>query len=130
MLYLESLAPELLTSDSPGELHVSDHDGDSPGVDGAEVGVLEEADEVGLGGLLQGEEGGALESDLSLVLLGDVLDNSLEWELSDEEIGGLLVSPDLSEGDGSWSVSVGLLDSAGWGSGLLGGDSLSWSLDA
>ena len=37
------------------------HDGDPLGVDGAQVGVLEEADEVGLAGLLQGHHGGALE---------------------------------------------------------------------
>ena len=33
-----------LTADSAGELHVLGHDGDSLGVDGAQVGVLEEAE--------------------------------------------------------------------------------------
>jgi hypothetical protein len=32
------------------------HDGDSLGVDGAEVGVFEETNEVGLGGFLEGED--------------------------------------------------------------------------
>ena len=41
-------------------------------MDGAEVGVLEEADEVGLGGLLEGEDGGGLEAEVGLEVLGDL----------------------------------------------------------
>jgi hypothetical protein len=62
-----------------------------------------------------------LESGLGLDVVGDVLDESLEGELSDEEISGLLVLSDFTGGDGSGSESVGLLDTTGcWGS-LLGG---------
>ena len=46
----KNLSP--LSTDPPGELDVLGHDGDPLGVDGAEVGVLEEADQVGLAGLL------------------------------------------------------------------------------
>ena len=46
-----------LTSDSSGELHVLWHDGNSLGVDGAKVGVLEESDHVGLSSLLKGKDG-------------------------------------------------------------------------
>ena len=42
-----------LTTDTAGKLDVLWHDGDTLGVDGAQVGVLEEADQVGLGGLLK-----------------------------------------------------------------------------
>ena len=41
-----------LSTDSPGELDVLGHDGDTLGVDGAQVGVLEQADQVSLAGLL------------------------------------------------------------------------------
>jgi hypothetical protein len=41
-----------LASDSARQLHVAGHDGDALGVQGAQVGVFEEADEVGLGRLL------------------------------------------------------------------------------
>ena len=34
----------VLTADASGELHVLGHDGDTLGVDGTEVGVLEETD--------------------------------------------------------------------------------------
>ena len=43
-----------LATDPAGELDVLGHDGDPLGVDGAQVGVLEEADQVGLGSLLKG----------------------------------------------------------------------------
>ena len=43
--------------DPAGELDVLGHDGDTLGVDSAEVGVLEQADQVSLTGLLECENG-------------------------------------------------------------------------
>jgi hypothetical protein len=77
-------------------------------VDGAQVGVLEKADEVGLGGLLEGQDGGALEAEVGLEVLGDLTNKALEGQLADEELGGLLVLADLTESDSARSVSVGL----------------------
>ena len=110
-----------LATDAAGELDVLGHDGDALGVDGAEVGVLEEADEVGLGRLLEGEDGGGLEAEVGLEVLGDLADEALEGELADEELGGLLVLADLAEGDGAGAVAVGLLDASGGGGRLAGG---------
>jgi len=45
------------------------HDGDALGVDGAEVGVLEEADQVRLGGLLEREDRVRLEAQVRLEVL-------------------------------------------------------------
>ena len=109
-----------LSTDSPGELDVLGHDGDPLGVDGAQIGILKESDEVSLAGLLESHDGGALEPQVSLEVLGDLPDQTLEGELADEKLGGLLVPPDLSEGDCSGPVSVGLLDSAGSGGGFPG----------
>ena len=110
-----------LSSDSASELEVLWHDGDSLGVDGAEVGVFEESNEVGLGGFLEGKDGGALESEVVLELRGDLTDESLEGKLSDEELGALLESSDFTESNCAWSESVWLLDAADGGSlGLLG----------
>ena len=110
-------------------------DGDSLGVDGSQIGVLEQGDEVGLGSLLQGHHGRRLESEVGLEVLGDFSDESLEGKLSDEELsrpvvslgpsvlttaGSLLVSPDLSKGDGTGPVPVRLLDTTGGGTGGLG----------
>ena len=51
-----------LAADAAGELDVLGHDRHALGVDRAEVCVLEEAHEVGLGGLLEREDGRALEA--------------------------------------------------------------------
>jgi hypothetical protein len=120
-----------LATDAAGQLDVLGHDGDALGVDGAEVGVLEEADQVGLGGLLQGEHGGALEAEVGLEVLGDLADEALEGELADEQLRGLLVAADLTESHGTGAVAVGLLHAAGGGCGLagrLGGELLSGRL--
>ena len=39
--------------DSPGQLDVLGHDGDMPGMDGAEVGILKQSHEVCFGSLLE-----------------------------------------------------------------------------
>ena len=100
---------------------------------GAKVGVFEKADHVGFSGLLDGEDGGRLESKVSLEVVGDFSNESLERKLSDEEFSGFLESSDLSEGDSSWSESVGSLDTTGgWGLtfGLFVSDVLSWLFSA
>jgi hypothetical protein len=45
-----------LATDPPSQLDVLRHDGDTLGVDGAQVRVLEEADQVSLAGLLHNQE--------------------------------------------------------------------------
>ena len=104
-------------------MKISGHDGDSLGVNGAQVGVLEEGNEVSLSSFLESKHSRALESELLLELMGDFSDESLEGELSDEEISGFLVFSDFPEGDCSGFEAVGFLDSSGdWGA--LPGDFL------
>jgi len=100
------------------------------GVDGAKVSILKQADEVCpatnqysprhhksmmnlLNGLLKSTDGGRLKAQVRFEVLGDLTDQTLEGELSDEELSGLLVTTDLTESNGSWLVSVGLLDTSG-----------------
>ena len=109
-----------LATDPPRQLDVLWHDGDPLGVDGAQVGVLEEADQVGLGSLLQGGNSGALEAQICLEVLSDLTDKALEGELPDEELGRLLVASDLTQSHCPWPVAVGLLDTSG-GRGALSG---------
>lgn len=63
-----------LTAEAAGELDVLGLDGDTLGVDGAQVGVLEEGDEVGLDRLLEGADGGGLEAEVALEVLSDFTD--------------------------------------------------------
>ena len=114
-----------LAADSAGKLDVLGHDGHTLGVDGAEVGVLEKADKVGLRRLLECDDSRRLESEVGLEVLGDFTHQTLERELADEELGRLLVASDLSESDGTWAVSVRLLHTTGGWGGLarsLGGE--------
>merc|ERR1712131_550422 len=102
----------MLATDATGQLDVLGHDGDTLGVDGAQVGVLKQADEVSLRSLLEGHDSAGLETQISLEVLGDLTDQTLEGQLADQELSGLLVTTDLTEGDGSRPVPVGLLDTA------------------
>lgn len=52
-------------------------------MDGAEVGVFEEGDKVGLNGLLESTDGRGLEAEIGLEVLCDFTDQALEGKLSD-----------------------------------------------
>lgn len=75
-----------LTANPARELHVLGHDRDALRVNGAEVSVLEEPHQVGLGSLLQGQHCLALEPEVALVLLGNLPYEALERELPDQEV--------------------------------------------
>ena len=48
-----------------------------------------------------------------LEVLGDLTNETLEGELADQQLGGLLVATDFTEGDGTGAEPVGLLDTSG-----------------
>ena len=56
-------------------------DGNSLGVDGTQVGVLEQGNEISLNGLLESTDGGRLEAEVRLEVLGDFTDQTLEGKL-------------------------------------------------
>ena len=118
-------------TDAASELDVLGHDGDTLGVDSAQVGVFEETNEVSLGGLLKCHHSRGLEAQIGLEVLSDLTDQALERQLADEKLGALLVATDLTQGDGAGPVSVGLLDTSGGGgrfAGSLGGELLARGL--
>ncbi|KAL7502296.1 hypothetical protein ACHAXN_000282, partial [Cyclotella atomus] len=122
-----------LSTDAAGKLDILRHDSNTLGVDSAQVGVFEESNEVGFGGLLEGENRRSLEPQVTLEILGDLPDETLEGELADEQVGGLLVPTDLAKGHGSGTVPVGLLHASGGGGGLagsLGGELLAGSFSS
>ncbi len=79
----------------------------------AEDGVFEKGDNVALSGFLQGCDGGTLEAKVTLEILGDFSDETLERELADEEGGRPLVATYLPESDSPRLVSVRLLNATG-----------------
>ena len=120
-----------LSADTAGELDVLGHNGDTLGVDGAQVGVFKESYKVGLGSFLEGHDGRGLESQVSLEVLGNFTDQTLEGELADEEFSALLVTTDFTESYGTGPVPVGFLDTSCSRGGLascLGGELLAWGL--
>ena len=68
-----------LSTDAASELDVLGHDGDSLGVDGAQIGVLEQADQIGFGSLLQSKHCRRLEAEIRLEVLRDFTDQALKF---------------------------------------------------
>jgi histone H3 len=90
-----------LTAETTGELNVLGLDGDTLGVDGAQVGVLKEGDEVGLNGLLKSTDGRGLEAEVGLEVLSNFTNKTLEGQLADQELSGLLVATNFTQSDGT-----------------------------
>jgi hypothetical protein len=100
-------------------------------VDGAQVGIFEEGDEISLDGFLEGANSRALEAKVTLEILGDFTDETLEGKLSDQKLSALLVPTDFTESDGSWFITMWLLDTTSRWVGLagsLGSEGLTWGL--
>ena len=74
----------------------------------AEVSLKEE-------GWSELQSGLELAEEAYLEVLGDFTDEALEGELADEELGRLLVATDFTEGDGSGTETMRLLDTTGRG---------------
>ena len=116
-------------TDSASQLDVLGHDGHTLGVDGTQVGIFEQTYKVSFAGLLKSHDGGALESEISLEVLSDFSDQTLEWQFADQKLCALLVTTDLTESHSSWPVTMGFLHSSGgWGAltGSLGGQLFPW----
>jgi len=59
-------------------LDISSHDGDSLGMDSAEIGVFEQSDQISFSGFLESQNSAALESQFRLMFMGDFSDQPLE----------------------------------------------------
>jgi len=119
LLFWRFLSP--LSTDPPCQLDILWHNGHTLGVNCAQVGVFEQTNQVSFAGLLKGTDGCTLEPEISFEVLSNFSHEPLEGEFTDEKLGGFLVTTDLTEGDGSRPVPVGLLDSTGGGRRLPGG---------
>ena len=118
-----------LATDATGQLHVLGHNSHTLGVDGAEVGILEQADEVGLAGFLKSHDGRRLEAKIGLEILGNLTHETLKRRTTNEKLGGLLVLADLAKSD-SAGAEAGLLAGLGLIASSFGGKLLARSLGA
>ena len=103
MIRLLRLEAEDFTADSSGQSHVLGHHGGALGVNGAQIGILEEADHVGLDALVDCVDGAVAVAGVGEVLGGDLLDDALEGGAGDQGISGFLVPFDFSESLGTWA---------------------------
>ena len=86
-----------LATNATSELHVLGHDGDALGVDGAQVGVLEQTDEVRLARLLQRRDRRRLEAQIGLEVLRDLAHETLKRQLADQQLRRLLIATNLTQ---------------------------------
>jgi len=63
-----------LSTQTTSKLDVFGLDGDTLGVDGTQVGIFEQGDEISFNGLLESTDGRALEAKVGLEILGDFTD--------------------------------------------------------
>ena len=101
------------SADSAGQLNVLGHDGDTLGVDGAQIGVFKQTDKVSLASFLKSHHSRALETQICLEILSDFSHKTLEGQLADQQLGGFLVTTDLTKSDCTRPVSMRFLDSTG-----------------
>ena len=119
------------STDATSQLNVLGHDRHTFGVNGAQVGILKQADEVGFRCLLESKDCRSLKAQITLEILSNLTNQALEGQLANEQVGRLLVAPNLAESDSTRTVTVRLLDTTSRGGGLsgcLGGKLLSGSL--
>jgi hypothetical protein len=82
-------------------LQILGEDGDALGVNGAQIGILKESDQVCFRGFLERHDGSCLKPQFILEILCNFTNEALEGQLAEEEVGALLVLADLAEGDGA-----------------------------
>jgi len=109
------------STDAASQLNILGHDGHPLGVDGAQVGVFKQSNQVGFAGFLQSGHGRALEAEVGLEVLGDLTNQTLEGQLADQELCGLLVATDLTESHGTRLVAVRLFHTPSGRGALTGG---------
>jgi hypothetical protein len=96
VLFVHKRALSTFTPDATSQLDIFWHDCDTFGVNSAQVGVFEQSDQVSLAGLLESQDSRALESEISLEVLSNFTDQTLEWQFPDEQFCALLVTSDFT----------------------------------
>ena len=66
-----------------------------------QIGVLKQTNQVCLTCLLESHHGRTLEPEISLEILSNLTNQTLEWQLADEKLSRLLVTTDFTESDSS-----------------------------
>lgn len=98
------------TTDAASELNILGHDSDTFAMDGAQIGVFKQGDEVSFGSFLKGKDGSALKTQIALEILGNLTNQALEGEFANQKFSRFLVFTDFTKSDSPRAVTVRLLD--------------------
>jgi hypothetical protein len=85
-----------LSTNTTGKLNILGHDSHTLCMDSTQVGILKESDKISLSSLLKSKYSGRLETKISLEVLCNLTDKTLEGSLTDKEISRLLILSNLS----------------------------------
>lgn len=108
------------TANAAGKTNVLRHDGNAFGMNGTEVGVLEESNQESLCSLLESCNGGSLKSNVVLVGSGNFPNETLEGQFADKEFCGFLVSANFAQCNRPRSKTVRSFDYSARIGGFLG----------
>lgn len=100
-----------LTTNATSKIDVLWHNGNTLGVECTQIGVLEQTNKVRLGSLLDCKDSKRLETQIGVVVLSNLTHKSLERELANQQLSGLLELPDLTQSHSAWTIAMGLIDS-------------------
>jgi histone H3 len=78
-----------------GQLNVLGHDGNTLGMNGAQVCILKHANKASLRSLLEGKYSCAKETQVAIEILSNLSYQTLEWRLTNQKVSQLLLFPDL-----------------------------------
>jgi hypothetical protein len=76
----------LFTMNASGQLNVLGHDGNTLGMNGAKVCIIKHANKVSLQSLLEGKYSCALEMQVAIEILSNLLYQTLEWCLANQKV--------------------------------------------
>ena len=107
-------------SDSASKLNILWHNGDTLSVNGTEISVFKESNQISLSSFLQRRHGTALEPKIGLEILCDLTNKTLERKFSDQKLRTLLILSDLPQGHCTWPETMRLLHTTGCRSRLPG----------
>ena len=83
------------TTDTASQLDILGHDSHTLGMDSTQVSIFKETNKVGFRSFLESQHSRSLESKITLKVLSNLTNQSLERKLADEQVSGLLVTANL-----------------------------------
>lgn len=93
-------------TNATSQLNVLWHDRHTFGVNSAQVGVLEQTNQVRFARLLQRHDGRCLEAQIGLEILRDFTNQALKRQLANQQLGRLLVATNFSQRDRSGAETM------------------------